>query len=84
MTGIKTFDELPEVCDEDDLRRVHNTSALYFISRSGVAHADFDCMHLDGLTLVANPRWRVGQMLSVERSVLTGARPAARRVVPRG
>ena len=56
---IERFEDLPQVRDDGDMRRVHQTSGLYFLNQSGVAHADLSCMFLDGVKLVASPRWRV-------------------------
>lgn len=58
VVSLTQFDDLPEVADLEDMRRVHRTAGLYFVSRNGVAHTELDCMHLDGVELVANPRWR--------------------------
>jgi hypothetical protein len=56
------FDELPLVRDADDMRRVHRETATYFLSKTGVAHADMNC-HLAAAEspekFIQNPRWRV-------------------------
>lgn len=54
-----TFEDLSQVSNDDEMRRIHRTSGLYFLNQSGVAHAELSCMFLDGVTLVANRRWRV-------------------------
>ena len=56
------FDDLPQVGDEDEMRRVHTTTGLYFLSKTLVAHADLDCYLAvgdDPAKLVRNTRWRV-------------------------
>ena len=50
------FDDLPQVSDGDEMRRVHSTAGLYFLNRSWVAHSDIKCMFVDPGKLVANPR----------------------------
>jgi hypothetical protein len=50
------------VRDGDDARRVHNTTGLYFLSRTGtgVAHDALDCMFVPDIdTLIDRPAWRV-------------------------
>ena len=57
MTATR-FEDLPQVLDEDDKLRVHETAGLFFVN-SEVAHASADCEHLDGARLVLNTHWRV-------------------------
>jgi hypothetical protein len=57
--AIKRFSDLPLVASEDDARRIHRTTGVYFVKRGGLAHAAMDCGHLDWTDLVDNPSWRV-------------------------
>jgi hypothetical protein len=72
-----SFDDLPMIRDEGEMRRVHNETAMYFLSKGLVAHAEMTC-HLavgdhNWTKLAQNPRWR-GEQHRV---------PAAQRVVVR-
>ena len=61
MSGL-SFDDLPMIRDEDEMRRVHNDPAMYYLSRGLVAHADMTC-HLafgdDSSHVVQNPSCRM-------------------------
>ena len=66
-----SFDDLPMIRDEDEMRRVHNETAMYFLSKGLVAHAEMTC-HLavgdDNWTkLVQNPRWRMANSTECRR-----------------
>lgn len=58
------FEELPQVADYDDIRRVHNEAGLYLLNKSRLtAHGSpFDCTEVDQVgprKIVGNSNWRV-------------------------
>ena len=61
MGGL-SFDGLPMIRDEDEMRRVHNDPGMFYLSRNLVYHAEMDC-HLafgdEPRTVVQNPNWRM-------------------------
>ena len=57
--GVVAFADLALIADDDDARRVHRTTGLYFVKRGGVAHAGLDCGHLDETNVVQDRLWRV-------------------------
>jgi hypothetical protein len=65
--SARQFDDLPLVTDEHEMRRVHRTTGLYFITRGGKAHDDMTCNHIADLIeegkIVGDPRWRVASSI---------------------
>ena len=57
------FEGLPLVTDEDEMRRVHRTTGLYFVNRGGKAHDEMTCQHIVDLVeerrIAGNPTWRI-------------------------
>jgi hypothetical protein len=64
VSGL-SFDDLPIIRNEDEMRRVHNEAGMYYLSKGLVAHAEMTC-HLafgddNPRKVVDNPRWRMAK-----------------------
>ena len=69
MSGL-SFDDLPMIPNQAEMRRVHNETAMYYLSKGLVAHAEMTC-HLafgdDSNHVVQNPRWRMANSAECRR-----------------
>jgi hypothetical protein len=59
--------ELPGIPNDDEARRVHNTTGLYYVSRNGsVGHDALDCPEVGGFEkIIRNPNWHVATSAQV-------------------
>jgi hypothetical protein len=67
MDSAISIDDLPGIPDDDEARRVHNTTGLYYVSRNGsVGHDALDCTEVGGYErIVGNPYWHVATSAQV-------------------